>query len=272
MKYSFIRVYKWTICHRKNPVAFLLADGTNTIHYTYDSNGDLAYMNLNGNLYYYERNAQNDIIGLVDSNMNEVVTYTYDSWGKLLNIGGSLAGTVGKINPFRYRGYYYDTETRLYYLSSRYYDPGVGRFINADDEDTLTATPSNLTDKNLYSYCDNNPIMRSDDDGHFWFALAAPLLALGPVGWVAGGLLIVATFAIAYIAIDHYRYTHRNVTYLSKSDVDPYARPGQKRQGRERKNKARDSDKWKPRSKPKAPKKHTPGKDHRKYKKPKLSR
>ncbi|MFT9057370.1 MAG: hypothetical protein ABF449_12305 [Ethanoligenens sp.] len=65
--------------------------GSDTIHYTYDKDGNLAYMVLNGALYYYERNAQNDIIGLVDSNMNEVVTYTYDSWGKLLNVGGSRA-------------------------------------------------------------------------------------------------------------------------------------------------------------------------------------
>ncbi|HEX2938555.1 MAG TPA: RHS repeat-associated core domain-containing protein [Ruminiclostridium sp.] len=142
-------------------------DGTNTIHYTYDSDGDLAYMNLNGNLYYYERNAQNDIIGLVDSNMNEVVTYTYDSWGKLLNIGGSLAGTVGKINPFRYRGYYYDTETGLYYLQSRYYDPNTGRFLNADNQ---VSVGSDLTGMNLFAYCGNNPVNREDTDGSSWFS------------------------------------------------------------------------------------------------------
>ena len=141
-------------------------DGTNTIHYTYDSNGNLEYMNLNGQLYYYERDGQGDIIGLVDSNMNEVVTYSYDTWGNLLSIGGSLASTVGKINPFRYRGYYYDTETKLYYLNSRYYDPNTGRFINADDQ---VSTGSDLTGMNLFAYCGNNPVMNVDPDRHAWW-------------------------------------------------------------------------------------------------------
>ena len=66
-------------------------------------------------------------------------------------------------NPFRYRGYYYDVESELYYLNSRYYDPQTGRFINADDTDTLLYSLSELTDKNLFAYCDNNPIMRMDD-------------------------------------------------------------------------------------------------------------
>ena len=121
-------------------------------------------MNLNGQLYYYEYNGQGDIIGLVDSNMNEVVTYSYDTWGNLLSIGGSLASTVGEINPFRYRGYYYDTETKLYYLNSRYYDPNTGRFLNADDE---VDASGNLLGTNVFAYCDNNPVMRSDPSGQW---------------------------------------------------------------------------------------------------------
>ena len=70
-------------------------DGTNTINFTYDSNGSLEFMTLNGTKYAYESNAQGDIIGLLDRSNNEVVTYQYDTWGKLLNIGGSLASTVG---------------------------------------------------------------------------------------------------------------------------------------------------------------------------------
>ena len=84
--------------------------------------------------------------------MNEVVTYTYDSWGKLLNIGGSLASTVGQKNPYRYRGYRYDNETGLYYLQSRYYGPNTGRFINADDTDVLNNTDKNLLTVNLFAY------------------------------------------------------------------------------------------------------------------------
>ena len=67
-----------------------------------------------------------------DTNGNVVVEYTYDSWGKLISITGSLASTIGVKNPFRYRGYYYDTETSLYYLQARYYDPDICRFISAD--------------------------------------------------------------------------------------------------------------------------------------------
>ena len=72
------------------------------------------------------------------------------------------------MNPFRYRGYFYDIESGLYYLNSRYYDPEIGRFINADATGVIGATPMGLTDKNLFAYCDNNPVMRIDVDGQFW--------------------------------------------------------------------------------------------------------
>ena len=103
--------------------------GAETIWYEYDSGANLISMKLNGTRYFYIRNLQNDIVGLTDPSGNVVVRYEYNAWGKLLNITGSLAGTVGVKNPFRYRGYYYDTETGLYYLKSRYYDPGVGETI-----------------------------------------------------------------------------------------------------------------------------------------------
>ena len=71
-------------------------------------------------------------------------------------------------NPFRYRGYYQDSETGFYYCGNRYYDPAIGRFINADSTNTLMNTPMAYTDKNLYAYCDNNPVMRVDNGGEFW--------------------------------------------------------------------------------------------------------
>lgn len=141
-------------------------DGTNTINYTYDSHGTLVYMTVNGTVYYYEKNNQGDIIGLVDSSGNEVVTYSYDSWGKLLTLGGTLASTVGTLNPFRYRGYYYDTETGLYYLQSKYYNPEIGRFISKDD--ASYAYDTSCIGENLYAYCGNNPINRYDDNGMSW--------------------------------------------------------------------------------------------------------
>jgi RHS repeat-associated protein len=89
-------------------------------------------MNLNGVEYYYIRNGQGDTIGLIDGQGNEVVTYSYDSWGNVISIFGRLKNTVGVKNPYRYRRYRYDEETKLYYLQSRYYNPEWGRFINAD--------------------------------------------------------------------------------------------------------------------------------------------
>ena len=81
------------------------------------------------------------------------------------------AGTGAQFNPFRYRGYYYDSDLGFYYLNSRYYDANTGRFINVDDHSVITATPDALTDKNLYAYCDNNPVMRADNGGEFWHIL-----------------------------------------------------------------------------------------------------
>ena len=117
---------------------------------------------------------QGDILGLMDANGTIVAQYTYDAWGKVLAVtdanGNAITSAthIGNINPIRYRGYYYDTETGFYYLQSRYYDPEVGRFLNADDPGIVTATPMSLTDKNLFAYCDNNPVMRQDADGEFW--------------------------------------------------------------------------------------------------------
>ncbi|MFR0953151.1 MAG: RHS repeat-associated core domain-containing protein [Lachnospiraceae bacterium] len=77
---------------------------------------------------------------------------------------------LAQINPLRYRGYYYDQETGLYYLQTRYYDPKVRRFLNADDASVLTKDPEQLTEKNLYAYCDDNPVMYRDDAGMFAFS------------------------------------------------------------------------------------------------------
>ena len=112
----------------------LVSEITNgqTFWYTYDSNANLVSIIIGGKNYFYVRNLQNDIIALIDEDGNTVVNYTYDSWGKILSITGSLKDTVGQQNPFRYRGYYYDKETGMYYLKNRYYDPELRRFICAD--------------------------------------------------------------------------------------------------------------------------------------------
>ncbi|WP_195465395.1 RHS repeat-associated core domain-containing protein [Faecalispora jeddahensis] len=122
--------------------------------------------------------------GIVDSSANTVVEYSYDAWGKLLTTTGSMADTIGKLNPFLYRGYYFDAETELYHLNSRYYDAQTGRFLNADDTDILLEDQENLTEHNLFAYCLNNPANMADDDGH----IAANIIG-GIVGGVAGATL-----------------------------------------------------------------------------------
>ena len=97
-----------------------------------------------------------DVTGLVDSNGNQMVSYTYDSWGKLHSVTGTKAATLSVLNPFRYRGYVYDEETGWYYLKSRYYDPHVGRFLNADS--IIPGTKMSVQGYNLYSYCLNDPV------------------------------------------------------------------------------------------------------------------
>ena len=142
--------------------------GSDTLMWLYGADGDYLGFTLNGAEYYYVKNMQGDIVAIADENRNIVVVYTYNDYGKLESTSGTLAGTVGALNPIRYRGYYYDDETGFYYTDTRYYDPQTARFINADDESLIIATPMSLTDKNLYAYCDNNPISRADRGGKFW--------------------------------------------------------------------------------------------------------
>ena len=136
--------------------------GSNKLLFSYDANGNVVAVNYNGTYYYYVRNGQNDVIRLIDGNNNSVVEYSYDSWGRQISCTGSLARTLGTQNPFRYRGYVYDTETGLYYLQSRYYDPAVDRFINAD---IYVSTGQGLLGHNMYAYCLNNPVVHLDDMG-----------------------------------------------------------------------------------------------------------
>ena len=140
-------------------------DGTNTIKFVYDSNNSPIYMEYNGVTYYYEKNLQGDIVAILDADGNTVVEYSYDIWGKLLGITGELADTLGIANPLRYRGYYYDTETQLYYLQSRYYSPDLMRFISQDDP-VFSNAQSQPFGSNLYVYCMGNPVNLADAVGY----------------------------------------------------------------------------------------------------------
>ena len=142
-----------------------MTKGSDTLYFIYDASGTPLEVNYNNATYYYTVNLQGDILGIVDNSGNTVVTYAYDAWGNLLSVSGSMASTLGIINPLRYRGYVYDTETELYYLQSRYYNPEWGRFINADG---LVTTGQGFVGNNMFAYCGNNPVSRIDDSGSFW--------------------------------------------------------------------------------------------------------
>ena len=105
-----------------------------------------------------------DVVGLLDNSGALVVEYKYDAWGKPIATTGSLAATLGKRNPFRYRGYIYDEETELYYLRSRYYNPLVGRFVNAD---VFVGIANRMLSHNQYAYASNSPVCRTDASGYY---------------------------------------------------------------------------------------------------------
>ena len=105
---------------------------------------------------------QGDIVAILDSAGSVVVQYKYDAWGKPISKTGSMASTLGTVQPFRYRGYVYDEETGLYYLQTRYYDPENVRFLNAD---IYVSTGRGLLDSNMFAYCRNNPTCREDSSG-----------------------------------------------------------------------------------------------------------
>lgn len=131
------------------------------------------------------------MVAIIDADGNVKVEYTYDAWGKILSISGPMADTLGTVNPLTYRGYVYDTETDLYYISSRYYNASVSRFINADDIDYLGADGSPLS-YNLFVYCTNNPVNRFDVNGN-WSLPNWLKVAVGAVATVAAVVVTVAT-------------------------------------------------------------------------------
>ena len=165
--------------------------GSHVLDIIYDNTGKPYALNYDGIMYYYVLNLQGDVIAIVTTWGETYGTYAYDAWGNVISQSGSIAS----INPIRYRGYYYDTETGLYYLGSRYYDPAVKRFINADGAAFATINPysNGLTDKNYFAYCDNNPIMRKDDGGELFKEIAIGAVVGGIAGAFWGGLTAAAT-------------------------------------------------------------------------------
>ncbi len=142
-----------------------LWNDSDELFFRYDADGHPVSLTFQGNDYFYLVNAQGDVMGIMDTSGNLVVEYQYDVWGALFLMSGSLAETLGKKNPLRYRGYIYDEETKLYYLVSRYYSPAMKRFISPD---SYSVSSASLTSANMFAYCDNNPISRLDPNGNTW--------------------------------------------------------------------------------------------------------
>ena len=158
----------------KNLIA--LVKGNDTLLFYYDSDGSATSFSYNGTMYFYVKNLQGDVVRIIDLSGTEVASYVYDAWGNIKDTNGEP--TIREINPIRYRGYVYDTETSLYYLQSRYYDPFTGRFLNADIfYDTNTETPLST---NMFAYGENNPANSIDPYGTLTITIRRWMIA-GPI-------------------------------------------------------------------------------------------
>ena len=142
--------------------------------------------------YYAISNSMGDVIGFVDGNGNVVASYEYDAWGNCEITQDTTSVKIADLNPIRYRGYYWDSETGFYYLQSRYYDPAIGRFLNADTE--ISGVGGEILGNNMFSYCLNNPVNMSDPTGH-WPSWAT--VALGVAAAVVAVAVTVATLGAA---------------------------------------------------------------------------
>ena len=159
-----------------------------TVQFVYDTQGKPFMLRVNGKTdYFYLYNGLGDVTGLVDSSNQVVVRYQYNSWGKVTSTQDTSGVSLATLNPFCYRKYVYDPETGLYCLGSRYYDPEVGRFVNADDTDVIFAKPQELGSKNLYAYCDNNPVVKEDYGGEF------------PIASIVGAVVGAAVSGFSYV-------------------------------------------------------------------------
>lgn len=188
---SGIRISKVVTKNNNITSTEYILDGTNIIkeirsgennailQYFYDSNGEIVGFTYNNVKYLYLKNLQKDIIGIVDSNNNIVVKYYYNAYGRIINTIDTSGISLSTINPFRYRGYYQDDETGWYYLNSRYYDVKTLRFITMDDISCLGSN-GNILSYNLYSYCENNPVIRVDSEGDAWWIIIP--IVIGIIG------------------------------------------------------------------------------------------
>lgn len=165
---------------------------TDTLRYLYDTNNEVIGFSMNDNTYLYVKDMFKNVIAITNQAGVEMCQYHYDAYGNFM-ITASIAGgeILGELNPIRYRSYYYDKETGLYYLKTRYYDPETCRFISMDDVSYLD--PNTINGLNLYCYCLNNPIMYRDENGTI-----SVLLAMILIGAAVGAASYTASEVISY--------------------------------------------------------------------------
>lgn len=229
--------------------------GNKSLEFVYDDgNQPFAMIYKHGSeaeLYYYLVNAQGDVAAILDSSGTMVASYNYNAWGSC-TVYNSSDAAIGDLNPLRYRGYYYDAETGFYYLQSRYYDPAICRFINAD---TFATTDANgFLSANMFAYCENNPIGNSDPDGYFAAALTgggylSGILVAGganfwnPAGWIVVGI----TVAVAVGAGFYYYSEHSKRNGSDKRTKDKHQKGNARRQRDQGGEKKKQKSGWKSR-------------------------
>ena len=189
------------------------------------SHAGIAGFEFQGNIFFYEKNIQQDIIAIRNSSNQIVAKYVYDAWGnhRVLTSNDAIdanPNSVGNLNPFRYRSYYYDIDLKMYWLTTRYYDPEIGRFISPDDCSYLDY--EKLHGLNLYAYSKNNPVMYCDPSGHFatllitlGITIAATYIASLPI------LGVIATVGMNTLSNIHSK-SDKTATPTDKKDVEKF--------------------------------------------------
>ena len=196
------------------------------MQYVYDESGSPIGINYRTNAYaanvfdvfYFEKNLQGDIVAIYNDSGTRIGTYTYDAWGNFIisttsGITSLENSIVRTYNPFRYRGYYYDKDIGMYYLQSRYYNPQWGRFVNADG---YISTGTGFLGYNMFTYCNNNPVMNVDPMGDCpWLFFA---IGFG-VGLYIGVYIAPSSTTINTDADEHYKRNEMNKVDLEIEEI-----------------------------------------------------
>ena len=210
------------VLHGKNVVH--MTRGADELHFFYDAQNRPAVVVYNGTAYAYVKNLQGDVITILDGAGNVVVSYVYDAWGMPIGKSGTLAETLGTLNPFRYRGYVFDEETGLYYLRSRYYHASISRFLCIDR--WLGGTSDGILSHNPLCYCKNSPVMNADADGQFLAAICAAIGATvvkAVVGAVVGAIVNCASEYVDDVVENYQKGKRGWDMFVPDSPAEKYA-------------------------------------------------